>query len=41
MQNAKDMAKPMSQPGPVRRTSTIELIFSVIEANVWPGASTG
>ena len=33
------MAKPKSQPFVVPRPRTIELIWSVTEPSVWPGAS--
>jgi len=35
------MPNPMNQPIGVRPVKTIELILSVIDANVWPGSMTG
>ncbi len=35
------MPKPIHQPNGVFRVRTIELILSVTEPNVWPGAMTG
>src|SRR5262245_56008116 len=38
---ANAIRNPNHQPGGVRRASTIALILSVTEPNVWPGAMTG
>jgi hypothetical protein len=41
MKKRNAIAKPPSQPRPMRLVSTIALILSVIDPNVWPGAITG